>query len=83
MSTTANELNPTFETALDQLQLTVKKLESGDLSLEDSLCQFEEGVRLTRVCQEYLSVAEQRVELLMKATADGQVETQPFQPTGR
>ena len=66
-----------FESSLEQLQKAVKKLEGGELSLEDSLRQFEEGVRLTRVCQEYLATAEQRVELLMKAT-ESQVEVQPF-----
>ncbi|MEO7163344.1 MAG: exodeoxyribonuclease VII small subunit [Bdellovibrionia bacterium] len=73
--------NVSFESSLEQLQKAVKKLEGGELSLEDSLRQFEEGVRLTRVCQEYLSTAEQRVELLMKAS-EGQVEVQPF-PSGR
>jgi exodeoxyribonuclease VII small subunit len=77
-----DEKNPglgkvTFEASLDQLQKAVKKLEGGELSLEDSLRQFEEGVRLTRVCQEYLSTAEQRVEILMKAS-EGQVEVLPF-----
>lgn len=76
-----SESKPTqisFETAIDQLQLTVKKLESGELSLEDSLRQFEEGVKLTRVCQEFLTTAEQRVEVLMKVNAEGQAVTQPF-----
>ena len=72
--------NPSFENALEQLQATVKRLESGELTLEDSLKHFEEGVRLTRACQEQLSVAEKRVELLMKANADGSVELQPFTP---
>lgn len=70
--------NPTFESALEQLQASVKKLESGELNLEQSLKAFEEGVRLSRVCQEQLSAAEQRVEILMQTT-DGRVETQPFQ----
>ena len=69
-----------FETALEQLQATVKRLESGELSLEQALKQFEEGVRLTRVCQEQLSSAEKRVEILMKANAEGGVELQPFAP---
>jgi len=72
--------NPSFENALEQLQATVKRLESGELTLEDSLKHFEEGVRLTRACQEQLSVAEKRVELLMKANVDGSVELQPFTP---
>jgi exodeoxyribonuclease VII small subunit len=71
---------PTFEVALEQLQATVKKLETGELSLEDALKNFEEGVKLTRLCQQQLAAAEQRVELLMKANADGTAETQPFQP---
>jgi exodeoxyribonuclease VII small subunit len=70
-----------FEQALDQLQQTVKKLESGELSLEQSLQSFEEGVKLTRLCQEQLSAAEQRVELLTKASADGAIETQSFSTT--
>lgn len=70
---------PSFEVALEQLQATVKKLESGELSLEEALKSFEEGVRLTRVCQEQLATAEQRVELLMQASGD-QVQVQPFQP---
>jgi exodeoxyribonuclease VII small subunit len=69
---------PTFETAFEQLQAAVKKLESGELSLEQSLKQFEEGVRLTRLCQEYLTAAEQRVEILMKSNSEGSVSLQPF-----
>jgi len=72
----------TFETALEELQGVVKKLENGELSLEQALQQFERGIKLTRACQERLIAAEQKVEILMKATADGQVETQMF-PTSR
>jgi exodeoxyribonuclease VII small subunit len=72
-----------FELALDQLQQTVKKLESGELTLEESLRQFEEGVKLTRLCQEQLASAEQRVEILLKATPQGEVQVQPFTSTGR
>jgi exodeoxyribonuclease VII small subunit len=69
---------PSFETAFDQLQASVKRLESGELSLDQSLKQFEEGVRLTRICQEHLSSAEQRVDLLMKSSTDGSPSVQPF-----
>jgi exodeoxyribonuclease VII small subunit len=69
-----------FEAALERLQSTVKRLESGELTLEESLKHFEEGVKLTRGCQEQLSAAEKRVELLMKANADGSTELQPFAP---
>jgi exodeoxyribonuclease VII small subunit len=70
----------TFEAALEQLQSTVKRMESGELNLEQSLKHFEEGVRLTRACQEQLASAEKRVELLIKANPDGSVELQPFTP---
>lgn len=72
-----NEL-PNFEKALDKLQETVKKLESGQLTLEDSLKNFEEGVRLVKNCQEYLDKAEKRVEILTKVNADGEPELKPF-----
>lgn len=70
---------PSFEEALGKLQETVKKLESGELSLEQSLKGFEEGVKLTRLCQEQLSAAEQRIEQLTQVSADGKAELQPFQ----
>lgn len=69
---------PNFEQALEQLQQTVKKLEGGELSLDQALKNFEEGVRLSRICQKQLGEAEQKVDLLIKATQDGTVETQPF-----
>jgi exodeoxyribonuclease VII small subunit len=77
---------PSFEAAFEKLQTAVKKLESGELSLEDSLQQFEEGVRLTRICQDYLNAAEQRVDVLMKGPGapggsseeGGQPQLQPF-----
>jgi exodeoxyribonuclease VII small subunit len=71
---------PAFEAALEQLQATVKKLEGGELSLEQALGCFEDGVRLSKVCQEHLSAAEQRVEVLMKGTGTAGVppETRPF-----
>ncbi len=81
-----SETPVTFEFALEQLQSTVKKLEAGELSLEEALKGFEEGVRLARFCQGHLQAAEQKVELLMKSSAasDGStVETQPFVGTTR
>ena len=80
MSESPAATTPTFEAAIAQLQTTVKRLESGDLSLEDALKSFEEGVKLTRVCQQHLAAADQRIELLVKAGGDGSVELQPFAP---
>ncbi|MFZ1389228.1 MAG: exodeoxyribonuclease VII small subunit [Thiolinea sp.] len=59
---------PDFEQSLQELEALVLRMENGDLSLEDSLKEFERGVQLTRQCQEALTVAEQRVKLL---AADG------------
>lgn len=55
-----------FEGSLEKLQSIVKKLESGELTLEDSLKQFEEGVQATRECQKFLSDAEAKIEILTK-----------------
>jgi exodeoxyribonuclease VII small subunit len=51
-------------------------MESGDLSLEDSLKTFEEGIKLTRECQQALKTAEQKVNLLIEQ--NGAVDSQPF-----
>jgi exodeoxyribonuclease VII small subunit len=53
-----------FETALTQLQQIVTAMESGELSLQQSLELFEQGVRLSRECQDALQAAEQKVVLL-------------------
>jgi len=55
---------PSFETALDELEALVERLESDELSLEDSLALFERGIALTRNCQQALQAAEQKVEIL-------------------
>lgn len=55
---------PDFEQSLERLESIVDKLEAGELSLEESLKIFEEGVSLTRSCQQALSEAEQRVKQL-------------------
>ncbi len=81
MDTSPAAEKPSFEASLDQLQALVKKLESGELSLEQSLKSFEEGVRLTRTCQEYLSAADQRIQILTQATTDQKADLQPFNPT--
>src|SRR3982750_256774 len=54
-----------FESQLSALEKIVRELERGDLPLERSLELFEEGVRLSRECQERLNQAERRIELLL------------------
>ena len=69
-----------FEKKLTRLEEIVTQMESGDLSLEDSLKSFEEGVRLSRECNTQLSQAEQKVKLLLTVDASGQAVTEDFQP---
>jgi exodeoxyribonuclease VII small subunit len=70
-----------FEDALDKLEKIVSQLEEGDISLEESLKLFEEGIRLSRFCNQKLDEAEKRVEILLKGK-DGALETEPFDPSG-
>jgi exodeoxyribonuclease VII small subunit len=67
-----------FEDGLKRLEEIVAKLESGNLSLDDSLKLFEEGVKLVRFCNERLAEAQQKVELLTKDQAGNVIGSQPF-----
>ncbi|KXS42017.1 MAG: exodeoxyribonuclease VII small subunit, partial [Candidatus Frackibacter sp. T328-2] len=55
----------------------VNKLETGELSLEDSLTEFEKGVKLSKFCSQRLEQAEQRVEMIIENEA-GDLEVQPY-----
>ena len=55
-----------FEASLEALEQIVHELESGDLPLEKSLELFEDGIRLSRQCQERLNQAERRIEVLLQ-----------------
>jgi|TARA_B100000795_G_scaffold260487_1_gene236415 exodeoxyribonuclease VII small subunit len=55
-----------FEQQLESLEALVASLESGELSLEDSLKSFEQGIKVARECQQALKNAEQKVELLTR-----------------
>jgi len=59
-----------FESNLEQLEALVTRMEEGELTLEESLKAFEEGVKLTRLCQEKLSKAEQKVQQLVASQGD-------------
>ena len=65
-----------FEKALDELESIVEDLESGDLSLENSLKSFEKGIKLARQCQDQLSQAELQVQKLIEE--DGELKTTPL-----
>lgn len=74
MSRKKNELD--FEQSLKALESLVQQMEQGDLTLQQSLEAFEEGVKLTRACQQQLETAEQRVQLLMEK--NGEISAQPL-----
>ena len=62
-----------FEHAMKELEEAADKLESGDLGLDDSIKEFERGIKLARYCQQKLEEAERKIEILQKG-ADGEVK---------
>jgi len=68
MNKKKNDIN--FEKALEELEKIVEKLESGNLSLEESLKSFEKGISLTRKCRVHLSEAELKVKKLIEENGD-------------
>ena len=75
---TNNEQSKTFEASLEALEQIVRDLEHGDLPLEKSLELFEQGIRLSRECQERLSQAERRIEILLRDN-QGRTVVAPFE----
>jgi exodeoxyribonuclease VII small subunit len=67
-----------FEPALVRLEEIVQELEQGDLPLEQSLKLFEEGIKLSRICNTRLKEAERKVEILLK-DKEGKLKAQPFE----
>ena len=68
---------PSFEESLKKLETIVDQLEKGDLSLEDSLKLFEEGVTLSSSCKQELDAAEGKVQILVKQR-DGSIKAEAF-----
>ena len=75
MSDTTETGKMSYEDSLRRLEEVVQRLESGQLSLDESLALFEEGSELTKVCQRRLTEAELRIEKLVGE--DGRVEEMP------
>lgn len=71
------EQTRTFEASLEALEQIVHQLEGGDLPLEKSLELFEQGIRLSRECQDRLSQAERRIEVLLRDN-HGRTVVAPF-----
>lgn len=73
----AAELN--FEKAMDRLEAIVEQMESGKLPLEDLIVRYEEGMNLVKVCQERLTSAEQKIEMIARNNA-GKPVVKDFKP---
>lgn len=69
-----------FEEAMTKLEGEVKKLESGNMTLDESISAFEEAVKLIGVCNKHLENAERKVRLLTEG-ADGSITDVPFDCT--
>ncbi len=67
-----------FEKALEKLENIVEELESGELSLGNSLKKYEEGIKLARTCQQKLDKAKEKIELLIKKDK-GKFTSEPFE----
>ncbi len=67
-----------FEASLEALEQIVQQLESGDLPLEKSLELFEQGIGLSRQCQDRLNQAERRIEVLLRDN-QGRTMVSPFE----
>ena len=68
-----------FEKALEDLEKIVEAMESGELTLDQALKKYEEGVGLVRACQTQLTEAEKRIEVLTR-TLDGSLKKEAFDP---
>ena len=71
------EDNKDFETSLKKLEKIVSDLENGELPLEESIKTFEEGVKLTKHCQNLLSKAEIKIQKLVESK-DGSIDLEAF-----
>ena len=80
--TNGQEQGRTFEASLEALEHIVRQLEDGDLPLKKSLELFEQGIRLSRECQERLSQAERRIEILLRDNQGRPVTATFNEPVG-
>src|ERR1700739_5022849 len=75
----AGEAEANFEGAMDRLEAIVEQMETGKLPLEDLIVRYEEGMNLVKVCQERLTQAEQKIEIIARNSA-GKPVVKDFEP---
>jgi exodeoxyribonuclease VII small subunit len=77
-SPTPKSSEENFENAMTRLEAIVEQMESDKLPLEDLLTRYEEGVKLVKVCEDKLSAAEKRIEIITRNAA-GEPEIEEFE----
>lgn len=70
-------MNQSYEESIKQLEQVVKELESGELSLDESIKKFEKGIELSKYCSSLLEDAEKKITVLIEK-ADGEFDEEPF-----
>lgn len=65
-----------FEEAMKELETIATELEKGDLNLEESVAKFEEGMKLSKQCNDIIEKAEKRINILLQK--DGKIEEEKF-----
>lgn len=71
----------TFESALTRLEEITRELENGELSLDNSLKKFDEGIKLAEFCNQKLTEAKAKVEILLRK--EGKLQPEPFEEAER
>jgi len=79
MAKSTDTVTDNFEQQLDELEKIVSRMEEGELSLENSIKEFEQGMKLAGQCQKTLTDAEMRVKILMSDIENGE-NLQDFNP---
>lgn len=67
-----------FEDAMEKLEQIAKELESGNLDLEESMCKFEEGMKISKQCNEILQNAEKKITILLQGDNNEEIVEQNF-----
>lgn len=75
-----SKIDLSFEAAMERLESVVDKLETGEVPLEEAIALFQEGMELSRVCNQKLTDVEQKIEMLMEK--EGQLVPTPFELEG-
>lgn len=69
--------NKSFEEQIEKLENIVKELEKGDLNLDDSVAKFEEGIKISKECNEILETAEKKITILVNQ--NGEIKEEKFE----